>query len=99
MIDDPDPVADDDEHSAPAGLDLLAVAARELIGAARVMLDAVEAVVDDPDAARVAAASVGDMVRQAARAGASFLAPQGSRPTPDDDGDEDDGGVQFIKVD
>jgi hypothetical protein len=98
--DDPDvPDDGDDEGVAGAGPDLLAVAARELIGAARRVLDAVEQVVDDPESAKGAVASVGDIVRQAARVGASFLAPQGSRPTPDDDDDEDDGGVQFIRVD
>ncbi len=98
--DDPDVPDDGDDM---AGFDLLGVAARELIGAARRVLDAVEQVVDDPDSARGAGAAMGDIVRRATRVGASFFAsPPGSRPAPDDDedGDEDgDGGVQFIKID
>jgi hypothetical protein len=96
-----DEVGDDgDERAAPAGPDLLAVAARELIGAARKALDAVEQIVDDPDPARGPASAFGDIVRQAARAGASFLTPPPPSSAPDHDDDDDGGGgVEFIKVD
>lgn len=90
---------DGDEPSVPAGPDLLVVAARELIGAARRVLDAVEQVVDDPDAASGAGAVVSDIVRQAAQAGASLFAPKAGAPPAADDDDGGGGGVEFIKVD
>jgi hypothetical protein len=81
------------QDKAREGLEHLQAAARELIQAARAMLDVAEDLVNDPEAVTSLAGTVsalGDLVRQ--RAGGPAKQPD----TPDD---RDDGpGVQRITV-
>jgi hypothetical protein len=78
---------------AREGLEHLQAAARELIQAARAMLDVAEDLVNDPEAVASVAGTVGalgDLVRQRA-SGAT-------RRPPEPEGDHDDSGVQRITV-
>ena len=62
------PPAGGDDRAAD-GLAHLQAAARELIQAARAMLDVAEGLVEDPSAVTAVADTVGSLVRTAARAG------------------------------
>ena len=81
----------EDDGRAADGLAHLQAAARELIQAARAMLDVAEGLVEDPSAVTAVADTVGSLVRTAARAG---------RRAVDDAGSDDDAppGVQRIRV-
>jgi hypothetical protein len=84
----------DKEDRAREGLEHLQAAARELIQAARAMLDVAEDLVNDPEAVASVAGTVGalgDLVRQRSRT-ASPRQPDGR-----DDG-HDDPGVERITV-
>ncbi|HEY8527117.1 MAG TPA: hypothetical protein VIL48_19250 [Acidimicrobiales bacterium] len=78
------------QEKAREGLEHLQTAARELIQAARAMLDVAEDLVNDPEAVATVAATVGslgDLVRHRASG-----APAGSATDrPADDGGEGDG--------
>ncbi len=81
------------QDKAREGLEHLQAAARELIQAARAMLDVAEDLVNDPEAVTSLAgtvAALGDLVRQ--RAGG----PARQQDTPDER--DDDPGVQRITV-
>jgi hypothetical protein len=74
---------------AREGLDHLQTAARELIEAARAMLDVVEEVVAEPESAAALGRLVGDLLRQR----------DGQDRARDDDGDRGDGSeIQRITV-
>ena len=75
---------------ATDGLAHLQAAARELIAAARAMLDVAEDLVDDPGAVTAVVDAFGSVVRTAARAARGMGG----------DGDDDDGpsGVERIQV-
>ena len=76
------------------GVGHLQVAAKEVIAALRVMLDAAEEVVSDPATAASLFTTLTDAARSARVADARSAA--GGRQDDDDDGD--DGGVQRIPV-
>ncbi len=81
---------DESEHDvldarAAEGLAHLQSAARELIQAARAMLDVAEELVDDPATVTVVADAMGAVVRTAARTGRKVLAGADG-PTGDDAG-------------
>jgi len=76
------------------GVGHLQVAAKEVIAALRVMLDAAEEVVSDPATATGLFTTLADVARSARVADARSAA--GGRHDDDDDGD--DGGVQRIPV-
>lgn len=79
------------EDRAAEGLAHLQAAARELIQAARAVLDVAEGLVEDPRAVTAVADAVGSIVKTAAGAG--------RRAAGLDDGTgEDSGGVQRIRV-
>jgi len=79
---------------AADGLAHLQAAAREMIQAARAMLDAAEELVDDPGAVTAVADVVGSIVRGAARAGRQAAGATG----PDGDDDAPAGGVERIRI-
>lgn len=87
----------EDEAHLPPGVGALQAAAREAIQATRALLDAAEALVDDPEMAE----RMGSVVRAAA--GAATRAARAAEPArgrdhrPDDDDDDGDG-VQRIPV-
>jgi hypothetical protein len=93
----------DPADRAREGLEHLQSAARELIAAARAMLDVAEDIVDDPDAVTQLVGSLGafgDMVRQGAGLAARARpAPAGGpRPGAGGNGHADADGVQRITV-
>lgn len=83
------PPAEGDDRVAD-GLAHLQAAARELIQAARAVLDVAEGLVEDPSAVTAVADTVGSLVRTAARAG--------RRAVDDAGGDESSHGVERIRV-
>jgi hypothetical protein len=83
---------DRDSTSAADGMVHLQAAAREMIGAARALLDAAEQLVEDP----ATAGKVVSMVSTFAQAAAT-AAPNASTSTDRDD-DDDDGPVERIVV-
>ena len=91
MSDDTNATGDDDR--AADGLAHLQAAARELIHAARAMLDVAEELVEDPGTVSAVADAVGMAVRTAARAGrrAAGLGDDGDASTPGS-------GVEHISV-
>jgi hypothetical protein len=90
----------DDEQPDPAreGLNHLQAAAREMIAAARSMLDACEELLEDPRAGETLTSMVGSVARVVG--GITGLVPTGERPAHDDDDDDGDDGprVQRIKI-
>ncbi len=82
-----------DETRLPPGMGALQDAAREAIGATRALLDAAEALVDDPDMAERMSA----VVRAATAASRATRSSESSREREADD--EGDDGVQSIPVD
>ena len=88
--------ADGDEDRAADGLAHLQAAARELIQAARAVLDVAADLVEDPKAVTAVADSVGAIVRTAAQAGRRVVGADGGDGGADDD---DTSGVQRIRVD
>jgi hypothetical protein len=78
------------DDRAADGLAHLQAAARELIQAARAMLDVAAELVEDPKAVTAVADTVGSLVRTAARAG--------RRAVGDDDGAPAAHGVERIRV-
>lgn len=78
------------DELARAGLEHLQAAAREVIQATRSLLDAAEELVDDPHAVQDLVGGIAAMAQSAASRLRSTGAP--------DDGDEDGGSVQRIKV-
>lgn len=80
------------DDRAAEGLAHLQAAARELIAAARAMLDVAEGLVEDPRTVSAVVDAVGSVVRTAARAGRGL--------TGGDAGKDDDGpsGVERITV-
>jgi hypothetical protein len=92
--DRPDAPTDD---RAAEGLAHLQTAARELIQAARAMLDIAEELVEDPGTVGVVADAVGNVVRTAARAGRRAAGMAGD----DRAGDAEDpapSGVERIRI-
>lgn len=86
---------DDDagpDRAAP-GRDALQAAAQEMIDATRALLDAAEAVVQDPEMAE----RLGRVVRSASAAAARAARTPG--PTSREEGDDGDGGLERIPVD
>jgi hypothetical protein len=82
------------DDRAAEGLAHLQAAARELIQAARAVLDVAEELVDDPGAAGALADAVGAVVRTAARAGRRAA----GQVDDGDDGGPGRGGVERIQV-
>jgi len=80
----------DREDRAADGLAHLQAAARELIAAARAMLDVAEDLVEDPGTVTAVVDAFGSVVRTAARAGRGL--------TPPPSGDEGPPGVERISV-
>jgi hypothetical protein len=80
------------DDRAAEGLAHLQAAARELIAAARAVLDVAEDLIEDPGTVSAVVDAVGSVFRTAARAGRGL--------TSADAGDDDDGpsGVQRITV-
>jgi hypothetical protein len=83
------------DRRAADGLGHLQSAARELIQAARALLDVVEELVDDPATVGVVTDAVGSVVRQAARVGRQAA---GGAPSDDPDGAPRPSGVERIRV-
>jgi hypothetical protein len=91
---------------AREGLEHLQAAARELIQAARAMLDVAEDLVNDPETVSSMAGTVagfGDLVRRRAAAGGPARRPRGrdahgEGDDGDDDGDDDGPAVERITV-
>jgi hypothetical protein len=88
--DELDDVAGSADDRAAEGLAHLQAAAREMLAAARAMLDVVEGLVEDPKAVTALVDTVGAVVRDAAKS--ALAAP------PKPAGDGDDGGYQRIRV-
>lgn len=84
-----------DDERLPPGVGALQAAAREAIEATRALLDAAEALVDDPETVERMSSVVRAATGAAARAAEAGRA--GSR-TRDDDDDDGDDGVQRIPV-
>lgn len=84
-------MADEHDDKVQQGLEHLQAAAREMIQATRSLLDAAEELVDDPKAVQ---GLVGTFATVAQAAAARFR----STPPDADDGDDDEGHVQRIKV-
>ena len=85
-------MGEEHDDKVKEGLDHLQAAAREVIEATRSLLDAAEALVDDPRAVQGLVGTLASVAQAAAghfRAGAQH---------GDDHGDDDDGHVQRIKV-
>lgn len=78
------------EGRAAEGVAHLQAAVRELIAAARAMLDVAEDLVDDPKAVTAVADAVGSIVRTAAGAGRRVVGVDDPDATP---------GVERIRVD
>jgi hypothetical protein len=87
------------DDRAAEGLAHLQAAARELIAAARAVLDVAEELVEDPTSAGAIAEAMGSIVRTAARAGRR-VAGQGGADDGEDEGDDDPGHhrVERIRV-
>ena len=83
------------DDRAAEGLAHLQSAARELIQAARAMLDVAEELVDDPASAGAITEAMGAIVRTAARAGRRVA---GQSDDPDDDGATGRSGVERIRI-
>ncbi len=85
-----------EEERLPPGVDVLQAAAREAIHATRALLDAAEALVDDPEMVErmgaIVRAASGAATRAARAAGGTGPGPGG------DDGPDDGDGVQRIPV-
>lgn len=99
MGDDETDAGADTGDRAREGLEHLQAAARELIQAARAMLDVAEDVVNDPEAVASMAGTVGalgDLVRH--RAGAPPRRPPTGEPGGDGDGADDEPAVERITV-
>ncbi|MBA2282973.1 MAG: hypothetical protein H0W25_17325 [Acidimicrobiia bacterium] len=80
---------------AAEGLAHLQAAAREMIAAARAMLDVAEGLVEDPAVVTAMVDTVGSVVRGAAQAAMR----SGPRRSPGEGGDDDDpGGYERIRV-
>lgn len=79
------------DDRAADGLAHLQAAARELIAAARAMLDVAEDLVEDPGTVSAVVDAFGSVVRTAARAGRGFAGP----PRDDDEGHQ---GIERITV-
>jgi hypothetical protein len=84
-------MADHADDKVQQGVEHLQAAAREVIQATRSLLDAAEELVDDPRSLQDLVATVTSV----AQAAASRFRPTSAGP---DDGDDDDGHVQRIKV-
>ncbi len=85
-----------EDHTDPAreGLDHLQAAAREMIAAARSMLDACEELLEDPSAGEMLASVIGSVTRAV-----GGLAGLGGRVRPHDAGGDDESSrVQRIKI-
>lgn len=80
-----------DDERALDGLEHLQAAARELIAAAKAMLDVAEALVEDPATAGAVVAAFGSIAKAAARAATAG-------PAPDHGGDEDGDRIEHIHV-
>jgi hypothetical protein len=106
---DPDEVSATDERRGHdtddpvrEGLEHLRAAARELVAAARVAIDACEEIVEDSDARRAAAASVSDFFRTVARSTGVTSPPEPSTDDPEANTVPHDGrtsGVEHIPLD
>jgi hypothetical protein len=81
------------DERAREGVEHLQAAARELIGAARALLDVAEELVDDPTTATNAIGALGTLAQAAV---GRMTVPVPSAPAPDDDGGDDR--VQRITV-
>jgi hypothetical protein len=82
------------DELARAGLEHLQAAAREVIQATRSLLDAAEELVDDPHAVQDLVGGIAAMAQTAAARLRTTEPPDHGA----DDGDEDGGSVQRIKV-
>jgi predicted NBD/HSP70 family sugar kinase len=94
------PVTDVHER-ARQGVEHLQAAAREMIEAARAALDVAEELVNDPEAVASLAgmvATVGDLARRVAGAGAADAAPGDGDPTAGREADGPPGRVERIRV-
>jgi hypothetical protein len=82
------------DDRAREGVEHLQAAAREMIRAARALLDVAEELVDDPTTATNAIGALGTLAQAAV---GRMTAPVHGEPGPPDEGD-DDGRVQRITV-
>jgi hypothetical protein len=97
MVDETGGWADGSDDRAAEGLAHLQTAARELIAAARAILDVAEDLVDDPKTVTVVTDAVGGVVRAAAQAGRRAVGVAPGSPAPD--GGAEPAGVERIRVD
>lgn len=87
-------MADEHDDKVQEGLEHLQAAAREMIRATRSLLDAAEELVDDPKAVQ----SLVGTFASVAQAAAARFRPGPAPASRGDDGDDDDGHVQRIRV-
>jgi hypothetical protein len=93
---DRDDAADDDlGERARAGVEHVQAAVRELIEAARAVLDVAEQLVEDPEVIARAAGTLGTLARDVGRGLVDAAGAAGRAGTTDDDGD---GRVERIRV-
>lgn len=87
-------MAADEREDLSDGVEHLQAAAKEMIRATRSLLDAAEGLVEDPAALQGLLGTLGSL----ASAAAGRFRPAGGRAAGADDGDDDDGKVQRIKL-
>jgi hypothetical protein len=87
-----------EDERAREGLEHLQAAAREMIAAARAMLDVVEELVEDQDAVRTVVADVGALFGTVVRAAGERVGrPGGARTGTGGEDDEGDGPAERVE--